>query len=273
MKKILLLLVLFGTSYLYFSPRWTVKIPESKYFHYFKGIGIGTTEIIARQSAVNDAVEQYVSFVEAQIETKSEFKDVFNEKNDDFSFSSEISREILITGKSDKVFGMRVIAEDKDAEKSQCKYYVLIRIPRKREYANMAISKPYGVSPIWRSIIIPGWGQIYKKEKTKGYLILSSEALLVASTIIFRVIGSNYNQKAVNYSYDEDQRKIYEKNADRAYLIANTSMIIGGVIYLYNIIDVISSEGEPKFAQNEFDFPFALALNKNNIIISYYVKF
>ena len=56
-------------------------------------------------------------------------------------------------------------------------------------------------------------------------------------------------------------------------MIANTSMIIGVVIYLYNIIDVFSSEGEPKFAQNEFDFPFALALNKNNIIISYYVKF
>jgi hypothetical protein len=36
----------------------------------------------------------------------------------------------------------------------------------------------------WRSLVLPGWGQIYKDEQTKGYIILSGFALNTTALII-----------------------------------------------------------------------------------------
>jgi len=41
-------------------------------------------------------------------------------------------------------------------------YYMLIRLPKSSD-ENKIMEKTYGTAPIWRSVVIPGWGQIYKK--------------------------------------------------------------------------------------------------------------
>ncbi|MBM4166981.1 MAG: hypothetical protein FJ218_08725 [Ignavibacteria bacterium] len=120
---------------------------------------------------------------------------------------------------------------------TQHTFWSLVKLPKK----NNIESPPTKFSPVWRSMLIPGWGQYYKRETTKGYLFLGAEVLLVPSGIIFNNLGVDAetnkfsSQTKTLRDYYDDQSKLY-------YNVSLGCFIAAGAVYVYNIVDAISSD-------------------------------
>lgn len=88
----------------------------------------------------------------------------------------------------------------------------------------------------FRSLFIPGLGQIYKGQKTKGYVIMGSGVIFLGATL--GAMG-DYNDKKDAYesaAYNDDFEKLFKDYEDAASK-ASAMATITGVIWMYNIID------------------------------------
>ena len=87
-----------------------------------------------------------------------------------------------------------------------------------------------------RSLFVPGLGQIYKGQKTKGYILMGTEALFLLATV--SAMGE-YNDAKSAYEdakYGDDFESLYndyEGAADKA----NSMAAILGALWTYNIVD------------------------------------
>jgi len=112
---------------------------------------------------------------------------------------------------------------------------------------NASVLNDPGPAPIYRSAFVPGWGQIYKEQKTKGYVLLASEVLFVAGAFISQnLYNYNYNE-AIKNKKDNKTYLFYLGEADTWYAIRNTAFIGAGAVYVYSLIDAIASKRKPKY--------------------------
>ena len=103
-----------------------------------------------------------------------------------------------------------------------------------------------------RSMVLPGWGQLYKNDKKKGYA-------LITSTVIFHVAQNNAHQDYLNETNPSIIKKKYDKY-NRYYQLRNTTALIGGGIWLYAFFDVLIAKPKPRakkidVAFHVFDHP------------------
>jgi tetratricopeptide (TPR) repeat protein len=110
--------------------------------------------------------------------------------------------------------------------------------------------------PLWRSAILPGWGQIYNGQNTKGYLLMGTNVLLLGGTVATYIIGSNaeatYESTGAGGDFDDP----YNTWAEMANL--NHIFYIGfGVVYAFTLVDAIfNGKREPlTTAANELNQP------------------
>jgi tetratricopeptide (TPR) repeat protein len=92
----------------------------------------------------------------------------------------------------------------------------------------------------WRSIVLPGWGQLYKHQDTKGAVIIAAQVLTLAALIA--------QQSEVNRRKDDYQRlKVNNgSNVESAYSeyrhAYQTRNVVGYVtlsVYLFNYLDAL----------------------------------
>lgn len=93
---------------------------------------------------------------------------------------------------------------------------------------------------ILKSAIIPGWGQFSTKESTKGTVILGTEIVLAGTSFYFldRAL-SKY--KLYKQATQVDEIEKYYKDAQVPYQYSFILMGAAGIIWAYNIFDVIQS--------------------------------
>ncbi len=125
----------------------------------------------------------------------------------------------------------------------------------------------YGFAPVWRSSLIPGWGQFYKKQSKKGYFFLISETILISGALFSNYLSIHYHDKAFDAYNDNDYslQRDYKNWSDTAESIAVISGIAAGVVYIYNIFDSVSSKGAKRYTSVDNNFKIYTSLNKNII--------
>lgn len=107
------------------------------------------------------------------------------------------------------------------------------------DYDEFILKDKYSIAPLGMSLI-PGLGQIYKGQKTKGYVIMGTEAFMIAS-IVGATIGANkYNRLAYKHPEVFDS---YQSKADSYRAWRTFSIIVGGGLYVYNLFDAALSKG------------------------------
>ena len=131
-----------------------------------------------------------------------------------------------------------------------------------------------GPAPIWRSALVPGWGQIYKEQKFKGYVLLSGEVLFLAGALI--------SQNLSNYNYDEAVKNIKTPNVYLYHLdksdtwssMRNMAFIGAGAVYLYSFIDAIASKRKPNYTAslNNKRFQIYPAFYQNTYCVGLNIK-
>lgn len=125
-------------------------------------------------------------------------------------------------------------------------------VPGSPNNVAIELSKKTRVKAMLRSLLVPGWGQIYSGDEFRGYLITAG-AVMTAAAVFgldrsldkkltdYDMARSNYNSAtaiedrvALKSYLDEKQREAYNAETDR-----NTALAIGVALWGYNILDAL----------------------------------
>ena len=238
-------------------PQWTKSTPIGRYYNYFNGLGTSINSLSnAKKIAISDALSTIVLQGTVEVDSKiftsiSENTEI-NGKNINATVKDSVISEVMLNGHSSYISDMRIEEEYWQTRKSGkdilYEYWILLRIP-KPKYINLNIpsQKGYGFAPVWRSAIIPGWGQFHKGEPQKGWRFLISETFCASSFFVSNYFSHNYSRKAEN-ERDYDKRKFYNDWSNRSYTIGTVSGIVAGAIYIYNVFDSVTAKGAKRYA-------------------------
>ena len=215
-------------------PTWSIEPPTGKYFRYFSGMGSSNNSLAdAKQQAISDVLSEII--MEKRITAKSEIKTFQEQTNSEII--SKVSREIQQTGMSTTIDGL-LKEEDyweiaKVRKGSIYRFWILMKFP-KPEYngfdlSMMTVKQSYGVFPIVKSVFVPGWGQIHKKEKKKGLRFLTGFAVTLTTGIVSQSMSNNYAIDAQNADTGE-WIDYYNTLSEQYYLASTISYIIAGAI-------------------------------------------
>ncbi|MDY5239489.1 DUF5683 domain-containing protein [Bacteroides helcogenes] len=82
-----------------------------------------------------------------------------------------------------------------------------------------------------RSLIVPGWGQMYKGSTVKGLCILGGEVALAAGIIVSDNLRSSYVKKMHE---QPKHQQTYNTRADNWENVRNACIGGAAVLYVYN---------------------------------------
>lgn len=136
------------------------------------------------------------------------------------------------------------------------------------EMADLQLTTRYGARGMWRSMLVSGWGQLYKGSKAKGSCILGGEVLLIGGIIIGENLRSDYISKA-RRTQNVDFRRSYVAKADHWKNARNVCIAGGVALYVYGVIDAIVSPGRTRVADRRFSFAPRLTPGENGCVLVY----
>jgi hypothetical protein len=105
----------------------------------------------------------------------------------------------------------------------------------------------YGGTALWRSMILPGWGQFYKKKTGKGVIILTTEVAAI-SGLAFCEMKRADNWRKSTETTNINITKEYRNRADSWELRRNIFVGVAAGVYLWNVLDAALAKGKLKYA-------------------------
>jgi TM2 domain-containing membrane protein YozV len=91
---------------------------------------------------------------------------------------------------------------------------------------------------IIRSLIFPGWGQLYNNNKLKGWILTSLGAITISSAVYFIIDSNNKQKKYLNdVNLSTIQNNYNEYNT--SYKLKNISIISFIAVWVYSQIDIL----------------------------------
>ena len=136
---------------------------------------------------------------------------------------------------------------EKSGNTYNCKVlYEVASNPSHVSYDPVEYTSNYGARGLWRSAIIPGWGQMYKKSYAKGVVILALEAAMITSVVAFNSQYNSYINKS-KATTDLGAIKFYQNKANQAKNLRTGFIAGAAAVYVYNIVDAIVAKGKLRY--------------------------
>lgn len=122
------------------------------------------------------------------------------------------------------------------------KLYAKSELEQAPLFDNVSRTNRYGARGLWRSAIVPGWGQFHKGANLKGGLILGGCAVLAAGIIFTDNQRSDYVRKIAK-THDANLKRSYATQSD--HFATGRNICIGALcaLYVYNLIDAVAAPG------------------------------
>ena len=252
-------------------------LPEnSNYFNYKVVQGDGETLNTAQDGAISAllfelASEQKVNISYEAISSTQELLRNNNQSSYTVDFKDETKVNSTFTAVFSKVDEYYEIIDDINGNRIYRTWQLYVvgqeaksQIPR-INYSNTYTFSEAGL----KSLIVPGWGQFYKKQNTKGLLFMIAGIGSIGSFLNANN-QYNYNMNRSQETSNLDLRKEYVKKASDFTSMKNISLAAAAVTWIWSAIDATSTKGATKYAQNnKLNLNFAsnarsgLALNLN----------
>lgn len=236
-----------------YEPRWMIELPEPQ----------NNTFVYETYQAVSSTIESARNECLQELISKSEMKNgmlVYSDKSLNMSVEQSVKNNsfdeiVNIKGnfntdiKTNEV-KLYVNKIDEYWEIDKNGKYILTTLYAKSElkssplFDDIELTSSYGVKGLWRSAIVPGWGQFYKRSYLKGGLILGGSVLLVGGIVYTECMRADYWKKQRNgYANGTEQIQFYYQK-EKNFAIAR-NVCIGGLcaLYVYNLIDAIVAPG------------------------------
>ena len=112
----------------------------------------------------------------------------------------------------------------------------------------------------FRSLLVPGWGQIYNREPAKGYVFMGAVGASIATGVVLHSLGSSAERdyknaqtpeqlcaaagKPVDQCTPEDQQAAagsLRSKAENRYTARNVALAVAGGLWLLNLLDAYIS--------------------------------
>lgn len=97
----------------------------------------------------------------------------------------------------------------------------------------------------WRSLLLPGWGQRYKGQKTKGRLFSIAAVTLAGATLTSHFLRENAEKKYLEAVEESDLKSRYD-TFNRYHLLRNNLALALGVVWGAAALDALIVRVEPK---------------------------
>lgn len=128
----------------------------------------------------------------------------------------------------------------------------LTLVPGSSKNIEIRLSRKTRLKAALRSLLIPGWGQVYSENKSRGYLMTSGVIITGAALYYldrrfddkksdFDIARENYDaatrideRNALKVILDDRQRDAYKAESDR-----NTALAVGIGLWGYNVLDAL----------------------------------
>ena len=156
----------------------------------------------------------------------------------------------------DHQFSFRAVDEYWENNNGTFRCYMLYEVainPNKVIYEPVEYTTNYGTSAFFRSLIVPGWGQLHKKQKAKGIAILGTTIVGAVGIVVCQNQYSSYHNKALKNT-DNNLRRSYQNKSNSWGNIRNGFIVGTSALYVYNLIDVLTSKGAKKYKKNNLSF-------------------
>lgn len=128
---------------------------------------------------------------------------------------------------------------------------------------NLKYTTKYGFKTAgWKSLIVPGWGQIHKKQFVKGFVFIGIEFGCIVSSIYFQN-QYNYNIRKSLETPIQDLQIEYINRSRKKHLYRNISIGAIVAVWVLNILDASLLDGRPKYIESNFDFAFNASPQKD----------
>lgn len=247
---VLLLLLIYpiiGSSQRVIPPQWIVNTPKASNSTYeLKIFKINSSNIRDAKSKLPDEAAYYM-------ERSFNVKGVAVQ-TDEIShvYENGKRKSVEIMNFTDTVYTqsdmIKVTLRVVDDYQCNNDVYFLCAIPnpdvRFVKYDKMTVTSKYGVKGLWRSAIVPGWGQLYKGAKVKGGLMLGGTVVLAGGIVYTECMRADYWKKQRNgYAKNTAQKQFYYKK-EKGFATAR-NICIGGLcaLYVYNLVDAVVAPG------------------------------
>lgn len=211
----------------------------------------------ARKRAFANAVAAIAAEQQVQVEVRSSSISTQTENNSIYNVNGTFIEVVeMSTGKrtlKSLAFEEEYWQKQELANRNiQYESWILLRMPKT---ANVNYRREqYGFAPVWRSALVPGLGQLYKKQNTKGISLLAVTGAITVGTIVAD------NQKTSNYenalkTRDINERRAFLATSDNWENARNALIGVGGAVYIYNLVDAIASKGAKLYAFKDSNRP------------------
>jgi len=149
-----------------------------------------------------------------------------------------VGAEVIVTGSVSRVCNIfYVTARAVDVKTAEVVAGDSIRLPDEllisvaAQYYDL---HRYPMNAVLRSMIFPGWGQLFNNEPGKAYLTMGAEAALLATALTFHIQADNkYDEYHENREGDVDARG----DADDYLAMRNVTLGIAAGVWAYAMID------------------------------------
>lgn len=255
---------------------------DSKFFKYFVSKGTSSSIDTARKLAIQNVLLDYAQFLGSEYVVNIETFNKINNTQDNGNIKTTTSFEFIgkIHGKEQSftIPCFTIVEYYWEREmfngKSQYQYWILVRIPYKEEDCNLPIHPNFAKSALWRSAILPGWGQMYIGYKTKGTIILTTTAILVSGFTTSQILyANNWNNYTNSLKLGRsDDAQVYKSNADDWLLIRNINLVALGSVYVYNLVDALTKKGVNVYTSNNAKMELYPSICFNSAVLTLKIK-
>ncbi|MDE5595390.1 MAG: hypothetical protein K2I89_07455 [Muribaculaceae bacterium] len=233
------------------KPQWLHKLPEpsNSTFSYELDPSVGGKSLDeARKTSINGMITS--SGFENGVVVVSDYKSkVTDSKTFNNGRLSDIQEDVFVA--NNKVQGNEVklnlkrIAEYWEQDKNGNYHLTTLyqkSLNQNPSFDDVELTTKYGAHGLWRSAIVPGWGQFYKGSYLKGGLILGGTVALVGGIIFTENQRADYVNK-ISKTHSAEIKKSYATKRDHFATGRNICIGAAAALYVYNLIDAIVAPG------------------------------
>jgi hypothetical protein len=238
MKLIAASVILFF-NIIYAQPEWVNKTPSGYLNDYFVGKGSSSgSKTEASQKAFEDAIVSIIRNSSIQVKYSQDDKVLSTQtsKGDEVNYEEvrKSAQELQITGESKTIKGLKEVETYYESKNNNYVAWVLVNLPKRNP-----LLPPPRFSPVWRSILLPGWGQLYKDETFKGLSFMTLIIGGIAGGFVLSELSKSSTDNA-NSSRTQVRRDFFNNEAKNYNTYSIVSFIVAGVFYSWSLIDAIA---------------------------------
>ena len=95
---------------------------------------------------------------------------------------------------------------------------------------------------LWRSSLLPGWGQVYNRETLKGVVIASAEGGLLVTAVVCQLLGARAEAR---YDWDLRQTVGERDTAESLYAARTTALVVAAGLWAFSAVDAYMGGADP----------------------------